>query len=133
MTLFWLVTGTLDNLTWDTENSKMDRWQLRLRMKAFIRNKDLIDGFRHLNPKATVFTHVGNTSNRPRSWMDRIYISNSLRPNLCSSRVLPSLSDHLIVQCSFSLDTGCQSAYWKFHTQLLTEVGKIHVSSRYVS
>jgi len=88
-------------------------------MKSLINNMNLVDTFRYLYPKVKAYTHVGYNHNRPESRLDRIYISIPLLNKLQKSAILPSFSDHLIVNTCLTFTGGTRSAYWKFDNQLL--------------
>jgi len=109
----------VDNPVLDKKNCMTERKMVRTRMKSLLENSGLIDTFRYLYPEAKIYTHTGYNLNRPESRLDRIYVSGSLVPNIQKASILPSFSDHRIVNSCFSFSNGGRSAYWKFDNHLL--------------
>jgi exonuclease III len=109
----WNYVDDLDKL-----NSSHDRKHLRLKMEQVILENSLSDAFRCLHPQKRDYTHIGNQNHKPKSRLDRIYVSAGLIGNLIACDTRPSFSDHLMCYISLLQKSHRTSAYWKLDNNI---------------
>jgi len=110
----------VDNPSMDYKNHNSDRIRIRRKMETIINRYNLIDTFRFLYPRKIAMTHTGVQSHQPQGRLDRIYISSRLSSSLHSAEILPSFSDHAIVNSTLSLGTQGNKSYWKLNNTVLS-------------
>jgi len=111
----------VENLALDKFNSVSDRPRLRSLMTQMLNDFNLVDIFRHLNPRKRVTTHTGVQVHKPKARLDRIYVSVNLVSRIGRVGFLPPISDHSIVWIGVSGDGGSRrSVYWRMPLRTLS-------------
>ena len=109
----------VDNPVLDTINHSSQRSTIKNKMQEMLTKYNLIDTFRNLFPDKIQTTHTGVQQHKPKARLDRIYISGNQIQNLIAAEILPSFSDHAIVNITLVMGNTASASYWKMKSHLL--------------
>jgi exonuclease III len=106
----------------DRKHHREKRTQLAQQLENLTHTHKTIDVWRRFHPDSNQFTYQGNQATKPKSRLDRIYVSENWLHQTHSAQICPWFADHAGLSLNILPSTEKQRpAFWRFKNTLLND------------